>query len=619
MKRIRQIFRMVTVLLAALSAVSCQDPTLGQDSAELMVSLYIPDAVLTKAETGMVNPLEAEKQVHSLQIWVFLNTGTEDNGALVSYNHFNIGLSDSGLPNSAVTRFAMPLTNPMFKRLCVSGTQVDVYAVANMPPGTTVFLHPESEGGSLSTTTLGSSTIRSELERVVLTGDSFGATPLTTSFPDGGLPMSGVLKGASISGGYPVLNVLNNSNFPSLTLTRAVSKIRFVFCQQANPPTASDPTLVPFNSNCEIKRISFDGGEHCEIADQEFLFTTNKHPESQDLFAVSGYSLLSAEITGAGGASLIPNEDLTCSEYPESFVYGSAGHEAESAQQYETRLDEAISSTSQVGPIYLRETDHNISGTITYNTGGEDQEATFSLWDENNHDFLTRNHSWIVYAYFSEETKTLQLTVRVKPWDWSEHRIDFTGGSVNVIRRFTVQEKPPLTFKKEETDAGNGFYDITFWHTATIVNDDDEHTTSTITNNSVTGDIIIATPVGATLCAIAVPGALDGYEIFSPRIDGEYVPVFEVSPLSAMIYPNYLNMASGKIEDCMISFTVRCNHRLTDGTYDDQLKGQYIDLHFCVKVGDDLYIDLGSESIDYYRFILDPDWNISQNSSNGDD
>ena len=41
---------------------------------------------------------------------------------------------------------------------------------------------------------------------------------------------------------------------------------------------------------------------------------------------------------------------------------------------------------------------------------------------------------------------------------------------------------------------------------------------------------------------------------------------------------------------------------------EQQLDGQYIDLHFCVETQDHRFIDLGSESIDYYRFILDPDW-----------
>ena len=48
------------MLLTALSAVSCTLVRLYDEYEEpqLMVSLYIPGATMTRAETGMVNPLE---------------------------------------------------------------------------------------------------------------------------------------------------------------------------------------------------------------------------------------------------------------------------------------------------------------------------------------------------------------------------------------------------------------------------------------------------------------------------------------------------------------------------------------------------------------------------------
>ena len=616
MKKFSIIIGLLAALLIVFLADSCQDRTLDHADAELVVSLYIPETVSmreTKAETGTEDPLADETVVNTLQVWVFLHTEDENDGLLVSYKSFSEGLSSSGLPNSAITRFGLPLAPEMYKKLLQNGTRVDVYAVANLAPGSPVSLNPVS-GDDLSSTTLGKTTTRSELERIVLTGDSFGVTALTTLLPDG-IPMSGVLKGASVTGNYPVLNI------STLSLTRAVSKIRFVFCQQANPPTSTNPDLTPFNSNCKIVSISFDGmdnGFDCGIADREYLFTTKTHSGTEDLFDVADDRYVPLDVTlGSIDNPLIINGDLTCAEYPEVYVFRSPGHEYESARQYETRLDAAISAQSQIGPVYLRETDKKITGTITYSTSSDSQitqTVPFSLGDN---EYLTRNHSWTVYAFFAEETETLQLKVVVNPWDWSEQSIDYTYGSVNVIRRFTVVETPPLKFKKEEADEGNGFYDVTFWHTVTIENDDDDPVT--ITNNTIAGDIIIATPVGAKLCAIAVPGALPGYDLLSPFIGDEYVPIFEVTPSFATIYPNWENPESGRIEDCKISFHIRCNPRYATSTYEDQLKGQYIDLHFCVMISEDLYIDLGSESIDYYRFILDPDWNSSSNSGGGND
>ena len=77
--------------------------------------------------------------------------------------------------------------------------------------------------------------------------------------------------------------------------------------------------------------------------------------------------------------------------------------------------------------------------------------------------------------------------------------------------------------------------------------------------------------------------------------------------MEQIIYPNYLHPEDGRIEDCKISFEISCN----PGTHtDEELEGNYIDLHFCVEIGDnERWIDLDSESIDYYRIILQKNWN----------
>ena len=588
MNRVKHIVWILAALLAGLSAGSCVQPLSGYDDAQLMVSLYIPDVLPTKAEAGSVNPVGEEHKITTLQIWVFLPDGSP-----VSYKAFSVDSEEppfdpdeTGLTHATVTRFGLPLSPEMFRTLSAAGATADVYAVANA-----------DAGWGLTETTP-----RADLDAVVLSGNLFGADPLTMSVPAAGLPMSGVLKGQVVTGSYPVLNI------STLTLTRAVSKIRFVFVQQGTVRPGSD-AVQPLNSHCSIKSIVFDGttgGASSQIAASEYLFTQETYGETDHLFSISGYVPFAATIARASGP-LIAHDDIACVEDPESLRFRSAGHEVETGQAYETRLDAAIGTyPSQVGPIYIRETDQLISGTIVYNTSGvegEDKTAHFCMEAD---DVLTRNHSWVVYAYFAEETRELQLTVKVLPWIYDDlgGPIDFTKGSVNVVRRFSVTETDPQTFHKIQTT--DGFFDVTFWHTI----DGQE--------NILKGDIIIATPVGAKLHAFPVPGVVDINQ-YTPVPNAFIVravtPVSASEPAAAYIYPTR-DPVTGTVEACRIEFTIQCNPDYLQSA-PSILEGQCIDLHFSVEIGNELrWIDLGSESIDYYRFILNENW---RPSTNGDD
>jgi len=554
MYRIRHII--VLAALMVLSAVSCIRDNISREDTQLMVSLYIPGAVMTRAETGTVNPLSDELKITSLQIWAFLS----DDGTLISYKSFGTDLQSTGLPNSTITRFGLPLSDDMFTLLSSdSRPKVDVYAVAN--------------AASAVTDVPGEGTSRDALDQLVINKIG-GNSPLTKAVPDAGLPMSGVLKGGDVTGGYPVLNI------STLRLTRAVSKIRFVFCQQGVPANGDTPADIA-NDACEVIGVSFDGtndGKDCQISTTERLFTD----KTFDLGETPSYVALSASINDPEGNPLIPNSKLSIVEDPESLFFRGFGNESETAEHYESRLDAAVSADSQVGPIYLRETDKTISGKILYRTtpDGDVQTARFSM-DSN--DVFSRNHTWIVYACFVEETMKLQLKVQVMPWDWESYSFDFTEGTVNVVRRFTVFETPTKTFYKKETD--DGFYDIRFWHTVEGIEGE----------NIVRGEIIISTPVGTTLFIEPVP-----------ERGSQITNAFSVTPLSTVIYSNgQNNIEDGRIEDCKITVEIKAN---TSDYTDQQLEGQYIDLHFCVETREGIYVDLGSESIDRYRFILDPLW-----------
>ena len=545
----------LAALISMLPVASCRKESPALEGGSLQVSMYIPGSTITKAETGMVSPLEEELKITSLQIWAFLS----NDGTLISYKSFTEGLEQSGVSRSTITRFGLPLSQEMFKTLTTDPRpNVDVYAVANV--------------ASATDAQLDENTTRDALDAVIV-NQIGGNSPLTMAVPEAGLPMSGVLKKADVTGGYPVLNIT------TLKLIRAVSKIRFVFCQQGIPATDTAPA-TPGNEECEIVGISFDGGENCQIGSSERLFTANTF----DLGTAPEYTPLSSSISGN---PLILNEKLSIVEDPEVLFFRGFGNETESAEHYEQRLDAAVAAESQIGPIYLRETDKTISGTISYrvDSSGETRTAHFSMTD----DVFSRNHTWIVFACFMEETMKLTLKTVVLPWEWTSYHQDFKESTVNVIRRFTVFDTAVPTFKKIQTQ--DGFFDVSFWHTVQLED-------ATV-ENAIRGDIIIATPVGGTLRVIPVPGKEGGSAIAN---------AITVSPKSATIYPNIAN-DKGRIEDCRIPITISCNPDYKDGTYDDELEGNYIDLHFCVETQDGKIIDLGSESIDYYRFILKKNWN----------
>lgn len=561
MKRMAHILRVAAMLLMAWPFAACER-SLVEGLPELSISIQIPEMSATKAETGSVEATKNEKKFTSLQLWVFLHTNGTDDETLVGYKGFNAEqLKETGLQHTTITRFGMLLTPEMFTLLSKDDTKVDVYALAN--------------AASATSETLGKGTSRATLDALVLSDATFGVSPLTMTIPDG-LPMSGVLKGASVTGSYPVLNI------STVTLTRAVSKIRFVFCQQGTPATDTEPA-VPDKSTCVIKSISFGGtssGHDCQIAKSEKLFTDQKYKDTENLFDISeDYIPLSTVIAGEGSEPLIKNADITVCEHPELLLFHSRGHATESAREYENRLDEALKvwPKSQVGPIYIRETDKLISGTIIYNTGGEDMEASFSMVAEDDN-ILSRNHSWILFAYFAEATKTLQVKIVVLPWDKHDYNYGYEAQTVNVVRRFTIPESPSK-FKKLQNV--NGYYDIYFWHT---LNDQP---------NVIRGDIIIATPIGQKIHVVPVPGAPDG----RTPLEG----IFSVSPMEAVIYPN-----GTTAEHCKIVYEITCN----PGTHQDaELEGNYLDLHFCIEIGDnERWIDLDSESIDFYRIILKKDW-----------
>ncbi len=361
--------------------------------------------MVTKAETGYEAATDAERNISSLQIWVFRNGATSATG-LVGYRMLEgDALAATGLNTGHETRFTIPVDEAFIST--TPRPTVDVYAVVNgASAGFTIDKFPSAAGDW-------SKVSPTDLQAFTLSGDCFGVNTLTTSVPSTGLPMAGLATNQTVTGDFPVLSV------STLTVTRAVSKLRFVFCQMTENNTPVD--------EFHITGITLNG----QIGKQEKLFTENTyagHTYETRLFDIgsAGYDNLakSYPTDGALPASLAGNPT------PGNYLF-QAGM---TAQEYEDRIESGISAgvLTPWGLTYLRETDKVLSGVITYTVGvgASLQTKTTSFTLDAEGDF-TRNHSWTIYGYFIGGRLVVQPTVL--PWIAGHDRYTFaTEGNTEL-------------------------------------------------------------------------------------------------------------------------------------------------------------------------------------------
>ena len=346
-----------------------------EEEKQPMLSFYVyaPEhPMLTRASVGDVNPIGEEAKVNSLQIWVFETA----NGKLVAY--YEPQSADiSKLNNDEGNVYQVPVTHDFANRR----PRVDVFVLANATNSTT-----------------GSNATRAELEAALLS-TSFGCDKLVKTVPSAGLPMSGVLKNQPITGEKPVLRIGTDfSAMATVRLARAVSKLRFVF----SALTGSD---------LKITGITIDAGD-APMSNEEYLFLNE--PYNGRNCNIKSYLSSAVPFISATASSLAVKEVVEPLEY--TFIDGM-----EDAQDYETRICAAINAGTLTswGPFYLPESDKKLTGTITYTVGGsEPVTAKFEMVDAGD---FTRNHTWLVYAYYGDAVLQFNL-VDVDSWTDKEVR-----------------------------------------------------------------------------------------------------------------------------------------------------------------------------------------------------
>lgn len=359
----------LTVLFSACSS-SGADEGVTHQQAQLAIYVYAPEqasakkhAAPTRGDVGEVDPIDNtinEGTIKSMQLWVY----ESETGNYVGYFRTD---DVAALNEGQGTTYQIPVTDAF----AAAKPDVNVYVMANVT------------SANCGVGTLNKETTRAQLLDGAKIEGHFGLGNLVKTVPTDGLPFAGKLTGQPVVGDAPTLRVGTLSAVSTVQLTRAVSKLRFVFSKTAGEPAVN------------IKSIKIN---EQMIPEVEYLFQT---PVSMS-YNTAEAELLSTAI-----------DDIAETTDPTQFIY-----ENQTAQAYENLINEAASkATPEVtveGPIYLRESDKQLTGTITYTIGGgAEQTVDFAMQQAGD---FSRNHTWIVYAYYAGSGNLQVQSLYVKDW-----------------------------------------------------------------------------------------------------------------------------------------------------------------------------------------------------------
>ena len=364
----------LTVLCSACSSGDAGEGTgITHKQAKLAIYVYAPEQAAAKrngaphrADEGEVGAITNEGTIKSLHIWIYV----QETGNYVGY----FSTEDvSALNQGQGTTYQIPVTD----EFAAAKPYVNVYVMANVT------------NANCGIETLNKETTRAALlEGAIIANGKFGLEQNTRTVPDDGLPFAGMLTGQPVVGDAPTLRVGTTSAVSTVQLTRAVSKLRFVFAKATGQETV------------RITSIKMSAGM---IPDEEYLFKT---PTSMT------YNTAESELLKN------PIPDIAETADPTLYLYTD-----QSAQAYENLINEAANKqpapeVTVYGPIYLRASDKQLAGTITYTIGGgAEQTVPFAMQQAGD---FGRNHTWIVYAYYGGSGNLQVQSLYVKDWSIKE-------------------------------------------------------------------------------------------------------------------------------------------------------------------------------------------------------
>lgn len=495
----------VITLVLVLACTRDREP-----SPVLGITIEFPRPSDTKADVGEVPATNNENKIYDLTIWVF-NHETQEAVAKFA--------TDSDFPEGGgVRKYSMEVPTTFAH----AKPNVDVFVMVN--------------AGSIGFNR--SRTSWTAVHEAFFSGDDyFSPAPdkLRKTVPSYGLPMSGVGINLDITGEEPSFTL------PTVSVCRAVSKLRYVFCQME--------TVNNTEETFAVDSVVL-GGNQIPVA--QYVFSENNECRIVTTDTPSVYDPRSIKTVWPSGTALAMNDT------PEAFSY--AGQDGPT---YETMINDGVSSgkLTNLGTIYLRESDKALTGTVYYTItkkgqeGEKDQaihkEMPFSMKDPGD---FARNHTWTLYGYFISN-RTLQLGVTALPWDKNNYTIRFDQSTLQVTQKFTVDPASA---------------------TVRQIGDSKEYNVYLDPNKPARGYIYVTTPQGGTLQII-------------PSGDAADVAAFVVKPENATIDPTY---NSGRID-------------ITIDRKESGVTGKTITLSFEAYTPDERKIAGASECVDQiYHFHL---------------
>ena len=410
----RYILRWLSGMLMLLLLTACSgsssdggdEPVPTSSKPVLRIYIFPPDrpAITRADDLGYVEATEEENKIHSLYVWVFeRNESNLGNSLLVGYVSLgNLTLSATG--NGEVT---MEIIDTFADKIMTAEKRprVDVYVAANVTSANC--------GISFAGLTNKGVTKESDLEPLFIGSHYFGVTSPMLGVPADGLPMSGVLKDQVIAGTSPVFRVGTEQRLSNVQLVRAVSKIRFVFCMSSSN-----------TDNVAVNNIVLNGSV---LPKEEYLFLTDDYNKVTQKWRVKVSEPSVAADYDESSATLIsiPSGTTTIKKNDDPYSYSYDGKMT--GQAYENLINEGVKNNelSDLGTVYLRESDKKLAGVINYEiipygTTTPNAKTTASYSMKNAGEF-SRNHTWIVYGYFVTNGELRLNVVELKDWVSSEN------------------------------------------------------------------------------------------------------------------------------------------------------------------------------------------------------
>lgn len=369
------------LLLLAVLLTACHGSDEDDSSSEdcyLDIHVYAPDRpIVTRGDVGEVPPSDAEKTVHSLQIWAFKNK----DGARVGYLDVDPASEAYADPTYLNQLGQQTYRMKVSRDFADHPEAVDVYVVANAESCGFTEDHKFNEN-----------TTRSALDNAQIDKNYFGTSERVSTVGNKGLPMSAVEKNQPIYGSFPSLRIGKENEMTTLKLTRAVSKLRFVLCRKDDD-----------NSTKKLVKINSIKLNENQIPDNTWLIAREASDYSQRTHSAIDY--------GGVEKSVIPSVD-------DPLIYA---YETQTAKEYEDLINDAVSKGHlwPLGLTYLRESDLQLKGNInyTYTDGNTDKtvDTEFSMAAPG--DFL-RNHSWIIYIFYMDTKIHVQMVTDIGMRSW---------------------------------------------------------------------------------------------------------------------------------------------------------------------------------------------------------